>query len=576
MFLVILSWIYITFIFFGLGLGVNAILLKGARQPAVMILIQGMIAAAVIASALSLFMPLSALANIFILLIAVACIFRFKQSAAQLISNWRGDVRETTRLLRVIFIAFVLVFAFLAALPPSHYDEGLYYGTTIKWIEEHGVVKGLANVNPRIGFNSTWLLLQALFNFSFLNPGHLINLNGLLLLYVFMYSLGGLNSVMRKDQRVSVIARSLFMVPLAVYHFGASSDFIFFNVNFLNSPTADLPVCMLLWLVFARLLEMDERPAQEHDPSILSIVMMSLFLFIVKPSAAPVLLTAVLFFFMYLVKRRWLMAGALCVMALLIIAPWMYRNVLVSGYLIFPFSGVDIIHADWKLPVQHVKWLENAVRVYAISPEYDLNKPFTVTVSEWFPVWWEKLSFIQSLIFIFSCASVVTFAIVFILNFFRKGQRFFSANKYFIFTMMVAAAGSLFWFMKGPDFRLGYGFAAMPVILLLSVMLRYFLERDVKFAGFVIVLYLLYILLFYYRNTFKEITRNILKPLPARRLPEKMDQVKQDNGIIMNIVPAQDSWYAPLPVADVHEFYTILPAPRGNAIKDGFKATEKK
>lgn len=587
MLLVILSWIYISFIFFGFGVGVMTLMQRVGKRTSTgvpttvphtaIVLLLGMVATAITASILSLIMPLGALANALILLIAIACIALQRKNARAIRAQCRSEINSVPRLLAVLFLGFIIVFAFLSAQPPSHYDEGLYYGTTIKWMEEYGTVKGIANVNTRIGFNSTWMLLNALFSFQYLHLGNFNDLNGLLLLYVFSYSFGALDRLYRRDYRISVIVRALLVIPLAAFHFGASSDFILFNVNFLSSPTADIPVCVLLWLVFVWLLELGERPAHEFDQRVFIIIIISTFLFIVKPSAAPVLLTCVFFFLYYISKKRFAYAGLACVIALLIVAPWIARNIFISGYLVFPFSAVDVINADWKIPIQHAKWHENAVRVFAIDAKYDLDKPFTQTLSQWVPGWFGRLTFIQSLMVVFTCASIVIFAFIFIIRSFQKGKAFIVANRYFIFAVIVALAGAVFWFAKGPDPRLGYGFTGMLVMLLLAAMLQYFLDRDVRFFGWFITLFLIYILAFYYRNTFKETVRSAWKKgLPERRLPEKMEQAPVGNGIIMHIAPNQDLWYAPLPAADKNEFSTIQPVPRGTSISKGFKSFEKK
>lgn len=586
MFLIILSWIYISFIFFGFGLAVTALFHRFAQtndEPVTVaphiaiLLILGMVGVALVTSVLSLFMPLGLAANVIVLLMAVMFIALFKKNARPARAQLRFEINSVPRLLVVLFVAFVLVFAFLSAQPPSHYDEGLYYGTTIKWMEEYGTVKGLANVNTRIGFNSTWFLLNALFSFQYLHLGNFNDLNGLLLLYVFSYSFGGLDRLYRRDYRLSTIVRALMVIPIAAFHFGASSDFILFNVNFLSSPTADIPVCVLLWLALTWLLELDERPKYEFDLRAFTIITIAAFLFIVKPSAVPVLLACVYFFIYYVIKGRFVHAGLITALVLLIVAPWLTRNIFVSGYLVFPFSAIDVVDADWKIPIQHAKWHENAVRVFAIDAEYDLNKPFTPTLAQWFPGWFGRLSFIQSLIFIFSCASAVILFIMFIVRLIRERRSFIAANKYFVFATIIAVAGSLFWFMKGPDPRLGYGFTAMLVMLLLAVTLRYFLDSDVRYAGWFVTLFLIYTLAFYYRNTFKEIVRSGWKKAPPeRRLPESMETVALPNGINMHVVPSQNLWYAPLPAADRNEFSTIHPVPRGATIGEGFKSSEKK
>lgn len=68
---------------------------------------------------------------------------------------------------------------------------------------------------------------------------------------------------------------------------------------------------------------------------------------------------------------------------------------------------------------------------------------------------------------------------------------------------------------------------------LLALMFQFFLDRDVKFVGFALIAFL-----------------------------------------IMHIVFNQDSWYAPLPVANEDDYYPIKPVLRGAGIKNGFRSAQ--
>jgi hypothetical protein len=587
MIFIILSWIYIASIFFSFGVAYTAFAdrITKVKDPGSsslfvphisVVLVAGMICTTILASLFSLFMPLSLPAHLIVLMLAVAILIAFRKKAGALLSAYKAKARGVGWIYIVLFAGYALVVAYLSFLPSSHNDDGLYYSNTIKWVEEYGVVKGLANVNTRLGFNSNWHVLQALFSFHYLNAGNFNDLNGLLLLMVFPYSVTGVRKLRKGDYSVATITRALFFLPLFAFHFGASSDFLFFNINFLSAPAADLAVCILVWLTLICLAELDHSDNQAYPRQAMFIVFTSVFLFTVKPSAAPLVMTGVGFFFVYLFKKQFAKLTGLIVLTLFILTPWIARNIIISGYPVFPLSAADVLQVDWKLPVQHVKWHENAVKVYAINPEYDLSKPFTMPFIKWFPVWFGRLTYIQSVIFAFSVLSVIVFAVTGIAGLFRKKKRFILRNGHLIFALFIATCGLLFWLTRAPDPRLGYGYSAMLSMFMLAVWLHYFLGPYARRAGIVVMMVFYYILLFYYKDAGKNgIPESLTKALPERRMPKEVSNVPMGNGIVLHLAEDADLWYMSLPVAVKGEYAAIRPIPRGNSIKDGFKANQK-
>ncbi|HEY0680393.1 MAG TPA: hypothetical protein VGD17_19055 [Chitinophagaceae bacterium] len=586
MIFIILSWIYISIIFFSFGIVCTVIVDRLAGRdktvsdnfvvPHVsMLFIGGIVFTAIIASALSLFMPLSLIANFIMFSTAIVLMFVFRQKVFACLTEYRNGIKDTHWSFVLLFGAFVLLAAYLSSLPSSHNDDGLYYATTIKWIEEYGSVKGLANVNPRIGFNSNWHVLQALFSFHYFHAANFNDLNGLLLIILFPYCLRGFGRLLKNDHRIATIASVLFFLPLIAFHFGSSSDFIFFNVNFLSAPAADLAVCSLIWITLIRFIELDNEDVPDRGRRMVFIILVSTFLFTVKSSAAPLLMTCIFFFAVYLYKKQFSRFVYVALLCFAVAAPWITRNIIISGYPIFPLSLTDVLQVDWKLPVQHVKWFENAVKVYAIDPTYDLNKPFTLTFSEWFPAWFGRLKYIQSVIVAFSAVSIVVFVLIFLFRLLRDAKSFLVGNGHLILSIIIAVAGSFFWLLKGPDPRLGYGFTGMLSMLMISVMLNYFLGPYVKYAAYVLVIIFYSILLFHYNDKWKDVFRYLVRPLPERRMPKSFTEVTLNNGLKIHLTEDADCWYMPLPVTTKNEFYTIQPVQRGKSIQDGFKTIQK-
>ena len=60
------------------------------------------------------------------------------------------------------------LFAYGSSRGYMHYDTGLYHAQAIRWIEEYGVVPGLANLHSRFGYNSASFALSAFFSETWL------------------------------------------------------------------------------------------------------------------------------------------------------------------------------------------------------------------------------------------------------------------------------------------------------------------------------------------------------------------------------------------------------------------------
>jgi L-asparaginase II len=59
-----------------------------------------------------------------------------------------------------------------------------------------------------------------------------------------------------------------------------------------------------------------------------------------------------------------------------ILLPWLIRNIILSGYLIFPFEKIDIFAFDWKIPLHRVEGISKGILGFArlcdpreLSPE---------------------------------------------------------------------------------------------------------------------------------------------------------------------------------------------------------------
>jgi hypothetical protein len=141
---------------------------------------------------------------------------------------------------------------------------------------------------------------------------------------------------------------------------------------------------------------------------------------------------------------------------------------------------------------------------------------------------------------------------------------------------LIIAAGFLFWFFKRPDFRFGYGFIGILCIFSISLGLKYFLGNEIKYFGYLFFAGMLYIIFFYYSDVWRALPGGIFKLPPERRMPVKYSTILINDYQKINLVDEYGtSWYAPLPVLNASEYYSIFPVLRYNSIKEGFRPSVK-
>lgn len=75
----------------------------------------------------------------------------------------------------------------VGTMPSPNIDTGVYHAQSLHWLEEVGVVPGLANIDIHIGFNSAWFVPEALFSWGRYVGSPLQVLNA-----VFLRSLAGM------------------------------------------------------------------------------------------------------------------------------------------------------------------------------------------------------------------------------------------------------------------------------------------------------------------------------------------------------------------------------------------------
>jgi len=471
---VIIFWAYIAFLTFVYGLVAVSFFHKAfsfeedVSFPVVSIL--GLCLISTIVGFISIFSKIGLLANLIVFGLGLVFTKIEYKNISRLFSVYLGQIKNTKKPVLLLFAFSFVTILLKASSPTTIYDTGLYHAQAIKWIETYKAVPGLGNFHTRLAFNSSWFLPSALFSFSFLNLHPFCPLNSIFVLLVTVFLLNGPDKLLKKQYTLSAITESLICFSLFAY---------LFNRRDLSSLSLDIPSMMLAWLLFLIFLRKVEKGEhKKFDINSVVIVIFSLFSLVIKLSVAPLILLSV--YIAYNERSKGKTLAVIAGSAFVIILPWCVRNIILSGYLIYPFPGIDIFNFDWKIPIENVvltkKIIESWARIPAVHYDIVQNMPF----SEWVPIWF-KGRFASDKLILLTLLSCSSFYLAYFLFNVKKLSRFFKEGCVVLYFTLYASV--FFWFKMAPAPRFGHGFLITLCALLVAPLLKPLFNRRGKITS---------------------------------------------------------------------------------------------
>ncbi len=351
----------------------------------------------------------------------------------------------------IVIAAVVVLGGYLTSQVPVGYDTENYHAASIRWIEEYGAVKGLGNLHTRFAYNSSFLCLQALFSFSWIYKMSLHSMNGFLWVYFVIFCIATLK--FREERRLvlSDILRILFVVILFRYEETAR----------IMSPATDfMPMCLVAY-IFIRWCDLNEKNEQSYVPyGLLSVL--GLFNMSVKLSGVACALFAIKPAIDMIRHRRYIDILKFIVLGLITVAPFLGRNILISGYLFYPIASLDLFNFDWEIPKSVVVTDNVMIKVFARSwgESYaysDINLDFM----DWFKIWIEESTRYFDILCVVDIALSIGAFVFTAWSMLRK-----KVLQYDLIVLFMAAFGVLFLIVSAPSARFGrWWFWVLPAVL---------------------------------------------------------------------------------------------------------------
>ena len=409
----------------------------------------------------SIFYKVGIVANIVMILFCVLFVWLDRTHYTDILSDINGGKfigrifgSGSTRIIKVIVFSIFFVAALFFTTEGNFFsDSGYYHEQSIRWIEELGTVKGSVHILKRLAYNSCYFCQCALYSMRDIFSQSLHCLSGFYGILVMGYALAGFNKSIRTN--------AIRLAPF-VYFILLCSE--------ITSPASDYPLVFSVFYVAIRWFELLDDNEEHYSPyallSLFVVFLISikltvgcLILIVIKPAIA-------------MIKEKRIKEIITSIMAgIIILLPYFIRNYIICGWLIYPFTKIDIFNPDWKLPMRHVQTDADEIKVWGRGMG-QIGGQVTDGIKVWLPHWWEYMS-VPNRMIVASAIIVLSVYLVyrvcrFISEVIRHGIKK-TATEVVIdnidrYIFEVALLFSLlYWFFESPLFRYGvcYIFIAM-------------------------------------------------------------------------------------------------------------------
>lgn len=393
----------------------------------------------IIITILSLFIPLDGyvLLALFVVALGYSIYGCSKHGISDIYTNLVQYAKDLPVWLKFVVLFLILIFICFSLAPPVVYDTGLYHMQSIMWTERYAVVPGLGNVHGRLGFNSNYLLFASVFSFKGLFSFYVFSLQGL---FVLIFSIWvTLRTVSEKSVFTKIGLVAFLVMFVTLYR------------SFVSSPSTDvMPNLFVAYLFLRAILDKD---IIKKTP--LVFWSLSFFCLTLKLSVVPICLFSLLIYIQFIREKQFKSVGLLTVLALLIMLPWFARNIVLTGYLVYPFPSIDIFNVDWKIPIALVQEEKDLVETWAKMPGVDYKYVLQTSFSEWSTHWMnlQRWGIRNNIFNLIPYYLIILSPFVMLLVAIKKQTDLFR-----MFTWFVALCGLIFWFALGPDPRFAYSF----------------------------------------------------------------------------------------------------------------------
>jgi hypothetical protein len=460
-------------------------------------------------------------------------------------------------------LAFFLIAIFKAVGPTEIMDDGEYYLPLIRWIEQYPVLPGTALFHDRMGYNSSFHMSSAIFGHVYWFKGGLYDLNGYLFLIINIYFLSGVNRLIRNISRYTVQDYLMLFAGIALYRqlltsIDSNYPYIFIGI-----------VLLLLFIEKANLNTIKIWDTKAHI-----FLILALYIITVKFLAVYFLLFICVLLYQQWRQRNFRLISFVLVFGVIFIFPWLARNVVLTGYLVYPVYLIDFFNVEWKIPIEIARnnylYVSEHAKTLTVRHSLYYEGVAHVPLNQWLPQWWTNhaKTIISSLI---TAVALPPSLILLSILLTARGKKLIQENSGLLITLAISLIFLVFWFFQYPSVRFGWPWILFIIVFTMIKFNEQFIKLPQQFIRFSALVLLALGLLRGVSKTFSEsdqLGRHLIFPEQVTEL--KAYTTKRIGSYEIRVSKDKHCWGIDPPCMPV--YYDELQIElRGTDFKKGFK-----
>ena len=469
---VLLDWLIIAITSYTVGYGFLRLMsicigreVSAGKNANVLRLLIGFMLTNVYAEIWSIFSPVNMWAVYILVFITLVIAYMCKQDMAETV-----NINKATKPAVIASVAVIILMAYGSSRGYMHYDTTLYHASAIRWIEEYGVVPGLANLQSRYGYNSAEFAHNALYSFKWYTGRSLHCTTGFLAM---------VSAHLLYDKELFTGRRTIQSVDFVriglLYYLGV----LFAQMV---SPASDYVANLLIFDILILMLGRVKDRTLPADHYVL-ISLLAIYGITVKVSLAPMVLICLIPFVYYIIKKD-VRSILFCIVSGLVIAmPYFIRGYILSGWILYPSTLIKLGNPDWQVPIGEAQYDAKEISMWGRGIT-DATKWSEVTLTNWIPSWFAALDTVEKVLITAVIASTVVLVAIEIRLGLSKNRG--GLQRYNILLELPIAwimlLGVVTWFVGAPLVRYGLGFVLSFPLLVVGILYE-LVFREVRIAG---------------------------------------------------------------------------------------------
>lgn len=560
MLFILFSWLYILTCTFIVGVGFKQII--GIRKiNTVTLLFFGFFGIILFAGFWAIFFAINwQFHGVFFVLTSILYILNIEQ-VKLLFLAFKKNILQLSPFFKIL-LAFITFFILAqCASPPYIIDNESYYIQTIKWLNEYGFVKGLANLHMFLGQTSGWHILQSVFNFSFIYD-NFNDLSGLALLIGNYYAFLKLNDYLFNNKK-SIENLIIGLLPL----------FNIFFFQFISAPSPDIPIYIIGFIIFYQFIKNYTTFSKDV---FITISLLAIFATLIKLTAIIFCVFPLVFFIKHFTNLKKAFTGVFIIGTTTLLL-FIIKNSIITGNPLYPLPSNGLLTADWELPKPLESFFLDQTKYYGYFTtvlEYNNTSAFYL---------FKKWLFLPKLHGLFNKLMVIIIIIT-PLFFIKK-----KVDKPMVIIYLVSILNMAVLFCTSPQYRFFFVFLAVLILWLLAA--TFLKRKKIIYTGMMLSLFITAIPLFY-PIKLSQLTNNdfhldlshftiayFIKPHKNSQYSNRSETLQVENTIINSPTNIDFFWGTgdvKLPALKKEQleyfkkYFRIIPQQRTKYLKDGF------